>query len=132
MNIKVFINNATTNDETKVGGKTFALKTDVNAANGGDGWHQKYLALPEAFVAPNHSKGQYAHEVSGAIYAVVSHITSSYYQMAIVNIENWTAQPEVEYVKQSIVNGVSSSVEAGPFEIELPKSSFAPIIVLLS
>lgn len=123
MNVKVFMNNAKTNDETKVGGKTFALKTDVNAANGGDGWHQKYLALPEAFVAPNHSKGQYAHEVSGAIYAVVSHITGSYYQMALVNLDGWTAQPALEKVKEQIVDGLGNAIDGQEFNIELPAST---------
>lgn len=122
MNYKVFMSPATDNNGTKYNGKTFSFKSDVNEPNAGLSWGPKYLALPEAFVCPNSSNA--ARAVLGTIYGVVTHVTGSYYQMAIVNIENWTPQPELQYVKDSVTKGISNSVEAGELTLELPTSTF--------
>lgn len=120
MNVKVFMNNAATNDDTKYNGKTFAFKTDVNTPNGGENWHMEYLALPKAFVCPNTNNASRA--VLGTVYGVVTHVTSTYYQMAAVNFENWSAQPELEYVQEAFLEKVPNSVEVNG-TIVLPTES---------
>ena len=121
MNVKVFMSNATDNNGTKYNGKTYSFKdTTANAANAGEGWLQDYLALPEAFVCPNSKNASRA--VLGTVYAVITHLTGSYYQMAVVNIENWETQPEVQYVKEGLVESIAASVESGQ-SIELPAST---------
>ena len=122
MNMKVFMSNATDNNGTKYNGKTYVFKdTTSNEVNGGENWFQDRLALPKAFVAPNKTNASRA--VIGTVYAVITHLTGSYYQMAVVNIDNWNTQPEVKYVKENIAELVASSVESGQ-SIELPASTF--------
>ena len=120
MNVKVYMSNATNNDGTKYNGKTFTFKTDVNTPNGGENWHMEYLALPQAFVCPNTTNASRA--VLGTVYGVVTHVTGSYYQMAAVNFENWTAQPELQYVKESFLAKVPNSADVNG-TIVLPTES---------
>lgn len=88
-NIKIFMNDATTNDETKYEGKTFALKSDINAANLGDSWYNDLFGITKPFVGPK--DGQSAINYSGEIYAVVVFVTSTYYQMVLVNYDSCNA-----------------------------------------
>ncbi len=121
INYKVYMSNAVDNNGTKYGGKTFSFKADVNAANAGENWFSKYLALPEAFVAPK--DGNLGRPVVGTVYGIVTHTTSTYYQMAIVNLDNWTALPEVEAVKTQLLESLESSVESGSTNFVLPTNT---------
>lgn len=122
INYKVFMNNAVDNNGTKYNGKTFSFKADNNEANAGAAWYSKYLALPEAFVCPNSTNAPRA--VVGTVYGVITHVTSTYYQMAIVNIENWDVQPEVKYVQEAVVKGLPTSTEVGDIKFQLPKEMY--------
>ena len=97
-------------------------KADNNEANAGAAWYSKYLALPEAFVCPNSTNAPRA--VVGTVYGVITHMTSTYYQMAIVNIENWDVQPEVKYVQEAVVAGLPTSTEVGDIKFQLPKEMY--------
>ena len=88
-NIKVFMNDATTNDETKYSGKTFALKTDINAANLGNTWYTDLFGITKAFVGPK--EAQAAIDYTGEIYVVVTYMTGTYYQMVLVNYSSCNA-----------------------------------------
>ena len=88
-NIKVFMNNAATNDETKYEGKIFALKSDINAENLGDTWANDLFGISKPFVGPKDP--QTAINYSGEIYVVVTFVTGSYYQMVLVNYSSCNA-----------------------------------------
>lgn len=84
INYKFFYNAAATdNNGTKYSGKTFSFKGVVNIPTLGENWWSEYFGLPEAFIAPKNSETQYKY--SGEIYAVVTAVTSTYYQMSFVN-----------------------------------------------
>lgn len=84
INYKFFYNaSATDNNGTKYGGKTFSFKGVVNIPTLGDNWWNEYFGLPAGFVGPKDGETQYKY--SGEIYAVVTAVTSTYYQMSFVN-----------------------------------------------
>ena len=83
------MNDATTNDETKYEGKTFVVKSDINAASYGDDWYTELFDIEKPFVGPK--SPQAAINYSGEIYVVLVFTTGSYYQMVLVNYGSCTA-----------------------------------------
>lgn len=89
-NVKLFMNKAaTTNDGTKYGGYTFALKSDTQAANfdGNATWYTDAFGIEGAFVGPKDA--QLPIPYVGVVYFVVGYNTSTYYQLTAVNTANW-------------------------------------------
>ncbi|HOE06925.1 MAG TPA: hypothetical protein PLQ99_04450 [Bacilli bacterium] len=84
-NIKIFFNKAAVdNDGTKYNGKIFALKSDINEFNAGNDWWKTLFGFTAAFVGPKDAVGPI--KFTGTLYVVLSAETSTYYQMAIVNL----------------------------------------------
>ena len=90
LNVKIFFNKATNNDETKYNGQTFSLKSNVNAPIAGDNWMEEFFGITENFVGPTSSNP--AIPIVGEMYVVVTYRTATYYQMTIVLPELATTQ----------------------------------------
>lgn len=90
LNVKIFFNEATSNDGTKYNGLTFSLKTDVNAPNAGAYWQEELFGITENFVGPTSTNPRIP--IIGEIYVVVTSITSTYAQMSIVDVKSATVQ----------------------------------------
>ncbi len=91
-NIKLFFNkDAVDNDGTKYNAKTFALKSDINEFNAGSDWWKTLFGFTGPFVGPKDAVGPI--KFTGTLYVVLSAETSTYYQMAIVNLSTASLTP---------------------------------------
>ncbi|MDD3171992.1 MAG: hypothetical protein PHO86_06700, partial [Bacilli bacterium] len=85
INFKFFYNKtAVDNDGTKYNSKAFSFKGEVNELNAGNDWWTSIFSIPGAFVGPSSTVAPI--QYTGTVYAILSAETSTYYQMAIVNI----------------------------------------------
>ncbi len=91
-NIKLFFNkDAVDNDGTKYNSKTFALKSDINDFNAGSDWWKTLFGFTGPFVGPKDAVGPI--KFTGTLYVVLSAETSTYYQMAVVNLSSASLTP---------------------------------------
>lgn len=119
MNVKIFMNNATINDETKYSGQTFALKNNINEANQA-GWLNTLFGIDAGLIAP--STTVYPKNYTGTLYVVLAARTSTYFQLALVNFgeASATSIPLEREVSDELKANIPATVEAGPIAFTLP------------
>lgn len=135
VNVKILFNGqASSNDDTKFVGPngknyTFSLKTDTNAATAGDDWYTKAFGLTEDNLVVRPKGDNLCVPIVGEVYVVVSHWTSTYFQMNIVAWEECTLDPlnmTDEDLESEIMANVPDSAKVGElFDIsKLPSSTY--------
>ena len=62
------------------------MKSDINEFNAGNDWWKTLFGFTAAFVGPKDAVGPI--KFTGTLYVVLSAETSTYYQMAIVNLSS--------------------------------------------
>lgn len=89
----------------------FSFKSNLNEVNAKANWWEDAFGITEAYVAPKN--GTTAVPVMGEVYAVVSHWTSTYYQLAIVDYaSSCTVSPilsDEDMAKREIVKSFPST-----------------------
>lgn len=81
------------NDGVKYNGKNFVLKGGSNEYLLGESWWTE-LGLPAGgFVGPNSENPANKYGYTGTFYAVITGVTGSYYQMIVVNAEDFSLVP---------------------------------------
>lgn len=119
INIKIFKNAATSNDETKYDGQTFSLKNNINTANAGPTWLKDMFGVETGFVGPTVSAP--AIPFVGDMYVVLAARTSTYFQLSLVNYEAAAISPDLtETINTDLRADLPGTAEAGPFGFTLP------------
>lgn len=84
----------------------FALKSDVNAPNLGENWWVEYAALPVGATNPGN-------KVMGSFYCVLAYLTSAYYQMSAIEVDEFKLCPTLDRVEEIVKALAPANVEAG-------------------
>ena len=135
VNVKILFNGAaSSNDDTKFVGPngknyTFSLKTDTNAATAGADWYTKAFGLTEDNLVVRPKGSNLCVPIVGEVYVVVSHWTSTYFQMNIVAWDECTLEPlnmTDEDLESEIMAGVPDAAQVGElFDLsKLPSSTY--------
>jgi len=120
INIKVFMNNATSSTEAKYNDQVFSFKNSVNTANAGETWLADLFGITEAFVGP--SAANPAKPFIGTVYVVINARSSTYFQFSLVNYTEASMSriyTDVE-INQTLVENLAATHEAGPLGFTLP------------